>query len=467
MAKKDTILERFFLIGSFLTGLVLIFLVPPFQSPDENSHFFRAYQISEGQWMGVNMNGNRLGGSLPSSLGAMDAAFKPLRYNYEEKTKIGGLLKEHSRKLRPETRIFTDFPNVAYYAPFPYLPQAVALGLGRMIEQSPIKLLYLGRLAGLVFWIWMVWLGLRYLPFWKRTYMLLAVLPASLALHASLSGDLLTNALCFFLLGFSLHLIYDKETVFDRKKMLLYTLVCLIIALNKFIYAPLLLLVFLIPAARYRYPADKKWFPVGLGGLVVLTIGAWAFVLKDGFIPYDRYDPIFRDMVQLNPGVDPMGQFDFIRKHPFQFAAAVVNSYLESFPATIAHYVGKFGWEKNYLPSWMLLLLILNTNLSAAREEFNFAFKKRKLVLVLLTIGFLMMASFTTIIYMQWSPVGNDRILSLSGRYFFAIFPLFFLLFSLVKPFSKKVLSDYWFLIIPVVSWVVLITEVYHRYYLV
>lgn len=460
-------MERFFLIGSFLTGLVLIFLVPPFQSPDENSHFFRAYQISEGKWMGEKLNENRLGGNLPSSLGAMDVAFKPLRYQYDQKIGLTDLLKEHSRKLRPATRVFTDFPNVAYYAPFPYLPQALAVAMGRVLEQSPVKLLYLGRLAGFIFWIWMVWLGMRYLPFWKRTYLLLAVLPASLALHASLSGDLVTNALCFFLLGFSLYLIYNRDAVFDRKKLLLYTFICLVIALNKFIYAPLLFLVFLVPKERYKIPGDKKWFPSGLVVLSGITIVGWSFVLHDGFIPYHKYDPIFRDALQLNPGVDPLAQLDFIRSNPFQFAGIVAKSYLESMQATLAHYFGKFGWEHNYLPSWMLLLLILNTNLSAAQEKIPFAIQKSRLTLVLLFIGICMMALFTTVIYMQWSPVGNERILSLSGRYFFAIFPLFFLIFSLLASFKKWLKADLWYFIVPIASWIVLIMEVYQRYYLV
>ncbi|MCB0535843.1 MAG: DUF2142 domain-containing protein, partial [Saprospiraceae bacterium] len=179
-----------------------------------------------------------------------------------------------------------------------------------------------------------------------------------------------------------------------------------------------------------------------LGLFTILVVGVWSYALRSNFIPYDAYDPIFRDNVQLNPGVDPMAQLDFIKSNPCEFASIVVKSYAESFQATIAHYFGKFGWEKNYLPAWILLLLILNTNLSAAQERIPPLVHRFRLAGWLFLISFIMMALFTTVIYLQWSPVGNPSILSLSGRYFFAIFPFFFLIFSLVAPGKKWLQKD-------------------------
>lgn len=43
-------IENLFLIVSILIGMLLIFIVPQFQSPDEDSHFLKSYLISEGKF---------------------------------------------------------------------------------------------------------------------------------------------------------------------------------------------------------------------------------------------------------------------------------------------------------------------------------------------------------------------------------------------------------------------------------
>ena len=50
-----------------LFGLLFALLIPPFQSPDEPNHFYRAWQVSEGHFF-PEKKGDRLGGMLPASL---------------------------------------------------------------------------------------------------------------------------------------------------------------------------------------------------------------------------------------------------------------------------------------------------------------------------------------------------------------------------------------------------------------
>jgi hypothetical protein len=45
---------RLFLPFAIVFGLVMTFLTPPFQSPDEPAHFFRAYQVSDFKILPLN-----------------------------------------------------------------------------------------------------------------------------------------------------------------------------------------------------------------------------------------------------------------------------------------------------------------------------------------------------------------------------------------------------------------------------
>src|SRR4051812_35126073 len=71
---------KFFLAVSLIFGICFILLTPPFQVPDEFSHFFRAWQISEGRILSEKTN-NRAGGELPLSLEKIALPFYPMLYS--------------------------------------------------------------------------------------------------------------------------------------------------------------------------------------------------------------------------------------------------------------------------------------------------------------------------------------------------------------------------------------------------
>ena len=52
---------RIFATVGLFFGFVLLLIVPPFQSPDEYNHFYRAFQVSEGHWFPEKIKNNRLG----------------------------------------------------------------------------------------------------------------------------------------------------------------------------------------------------------------------------------------------------------------------------------------------------------------------------------------------------------------------------------------------------------------------
>ncbi len=53
-------------------------------------------------------------------------------------------------------------------------------------------------------------------------------------------------------------------------------------------------------------------------------------------------------------------------------------------------------------------------------------------------IALAMMGALALVLYMQWMPVGADRVMALSGRYFFPVFPLLFFAASGFFPFKKE-----------------------------
>ena len=48
---------KFFVYCALIFGIILVVLIPPFQSPDEDSHFKKAYCVSNGKLYPTEKNG--------------------------------------------------------------------------------------------------------------------------------------------------------------------------------------------------------------------------------------------------------------------------------------------------------------------------------------------------------------------------------------------------------------------------
>lgn len=416
----------FFLLLSLLFGLLLIVMVPPFQSPDEQNHFFRAYHLSEGHLTGEMMHENRLGGFLPLSLNSLAARFMYLKNNSGARTSGAAVIESLRVPLHKDQRVFTDFANTGFTSPTAYIPQAFAIGLLGAANAPPLWMFYAGRLAAFLFWVTGIYHAIRIIPFAKWTFCFLALLPASLAIHATLNADIVTNTLSFWLTAYTLHLAYARPGLLRLKNIIPLSLASLVITLNKIVYFPLALLAALIPASRFGSTSSRRLLIGSLFLANLLTAMAWQNASSRLFIPYARYDIAVRDSQTLNEGVDPEAQLNYIWQHPGKFARTAVVSYVKSLPATMAHYTGKFGWEKNYLPAWQIAGLLLLLGIGCWIQDDPIYPKGGQRWLLVFSAG-IMVVLFTIVMYCIWMPVGAPVVENLSGRYFIPVFPLLFL----------------------------------------
>ena len=401
---------EWFVCTALLFGGLFAILIPPFQSPDEPNHLLRAYQVSEGRMFPVQLN-QRLGGYLPANLQTVADSFGYLKHDYQARLSPGLLGRAGQIPLRPEHRVFLDFANTALYAPTAYLPQAMAIALLRPFGTGPLWLLYAARLANLCVWILLVWSALRTLPALHRPVAGLALLPASLVMAASAHADVLTNGLCCWLFAAFCH-----PAVRGRVGQLLaFAAVCA----AKLVTVPLGLLYALHRKSR---PALVLLLLVGL-----VMAGVWGQLAQGWFISYQDYDPAYRNTQTLNDGVQPAAQLRFVAQNPVFFLQVTARSYGQALPSTLAHFVGKFGWEKNYLPAgWLAALWLAILGLLCC-ETSPWTARQRGLALL---VALLFAALFSVTMYALWCPLGAPELSNLQGRYFVPIGPVLALALS-------------------------------------
>jgi uncharacterized membrane protein len=265
-------MARTFAAIAFLFGLPLAFVTPPFQTPDEWAHFYRAYQISEGHFVAPAPDG--IGGAdLPASLPHLRQHFA--KSLFAPRRQISGKIRSALEiPLNPRERQYVQSPN-AIYSPLSYLPQAIAIRLGRGLDLSPLRLMYLGRLGNLLCFIGLGCISLSIVPVLRRPIFLILVMPMMLDLAASLSADVMTDSLAILMAAMILREC-ARTTPISAKAQAVIALLAVGVTLAKLAYFPLVGLILLIPATRFGGRRAHWLFVLMILALTLATESYWA-----------------------------------------------------------------------------------------------------------------------------------------------------------------------------------------------
>ena len=343
--------ENAFLCLAGFFGILFIFITPPFQSPDEQEHFYRTYQVSELQLVAQKEN-EKVGGYLPKSLKDIaQITMDDIPFHPEKKASIHTILSVFKIPLNASNKEFTEF-STAIYSPIIYIPQSIGVLIGKILKLSPIKLMYLGRISNLAFWILSVFVVIRIIPVLKWTFFILTLMPMSIFLAASLSGDTVTNSLIFLFIAVVLRIAYREEKNISRNNFIFLFFLALSISMTKQIY-------FLIPALILLIPPDmfggRKKYYLSFISIVLLCIFLavrWHLIARDFIVP-------------VRPDISVKGQILYVLENPMKFVVAAVKTL--SSKKFISHFVGQLGWlDTNMswffiIPYFMLLFLVALT----------------------------------------------------------------------------------------------------------
>jgi uncharacterized membrane protein len=425
----------FFLLLALPTGLLLIFLTPPFQSPDEVNHFFKAWQISEGHWVGQKQD-DRVGGKIPRSVIQVTKPFLAARYDPHSHISSETICDAAKISDSSDSAEFMDFPNTAVYSPICYLPQATTICILRLFGLPPLVIFYCARLAGFLFWLMMVYFSIRKLTAFQWILTALALLPMSLSTNSSLTADVMTNATAFYLLAFLLGAIMNGEK-FVRKTWLMAGLLAFLIASVKPVYWPLLLLMFLIPSSSFVRP-QRRWLIIGSVFIVaVVTVSVWSSYTHKIYTPYETYNPEFREGIDLMKNADAYDQLNYMLSDWSYSCKVALLSVTRNVQQYSTSYIGRLGYFDALLPIWLVAIFYLLL-ISIALAERGGGQLRLKSILVLLSV---FVISFLAIIISQhlvWDAVGSERVMILQGRYLIPIAPLLFISMTKLSRYREK-----------------------------
>jgi uncharacterized membrane protein len=418
---------KVFLIAAVFFELLLNIVTPPLQSPDEFSHFYRAYQISEGHFLPEKTN-NRLGGQMPQGIEDFVAQFRNSAYDLDYTLNHQEILNACKIDLQVNERVFKDFANTAYYSPVSYLPQALAITVLKIFTKKVGILYYGGRLFTFIVWLLCMCLAIKQLPVFKWLITFLLLLPMGLYQSNSFSADVVTNILSILFISFVLKNTFQKTKINWQNLLILLSLAALLV-LAKVVYAGLVLLLYLIPAARFKNNSTKLLHIGYILFFVSILFVWWSSLVMNYYLPYKNYNPDFRNVASLSACGDYYAQKSYILKHGFYFFEVIYYSLFKHPSSYLKEYVGVFGNSDINMPGWIyvangLLILFL-----AIGEKNKFFFSAGQKIFVFLSA----LAALVLLLLSQhliWDCVGEGVVDLLQGRYLIPILPLLLILFD-------------------------------------
>ena len=409
-------------------GILLTFITPPLQTPDDLNHFYRSFQIAEGHFSPIQKD-KRLGGEMPLCFNEFIEPFEVASGNEYYRTRAKDISHAFDIKLDLTERQFKDFPNTSYYSAISYIPQVAALFVLTKAGVSMGVLYYGGRLAVFVFWLLCMFMIIKMLPVYKWLFTLLILLPMNVYIANSYSADNITNILSFLLIALVL-----KYSFADKKisiKNLLFVLgVAVLLAFAKIIYVALIFLLFTIPAQKFK-SQYFRWF--GLGAIITIAFGfgfIWSNVIMKYYVSYLTYNPLYKEFGTLAPGADYHLQKAYSIAHPSYFFEVILKTLTENPHYFLTSYIGGFGtFLSLFMPVVVCVICYLFIIYVATTEKQKviFSFYQRLIFFGVFCATLLLLLLSQ---HLTWNKVGNDAIDCFQGRYLTPIFPLVFMMFN-------------------------------------
>jgi uncharacterized membrane protein len=437
--------EYVFVVVALLFGILFVFLNPPFQLVSEDGHFLSAFVRSEGQIM-PEKSGEEIGFMMPRSLIQTSKAFQGINFAAGEKISQQTVDNYAKIKLNKNERVFYRLPEYRFN-PIAYIPNMAGITAGKIFNSNTLYLLWSSRIAGLVFYIIIVFFAIRIIPFFKGVLLLFAVSPMALYQAVSISPDSLSLSLSFLIFAMILKMTYNYGHI-EAKDIIWLVIACFFhrFAGDGYYFIPFLILM--VSKSKFKNPITYYLILAYFVLLIFLPGLSWDAILSNaGFTGGAQVRTDFMTDSSKNLG--------YQLSHPFQTFGNIFMNVCSQGKSWLLGSFGNFGYA-GAMPSQFLIvihiLVILTVALFNGSRDIILTAKIKYTSLI---IGIISLLAVMMVFLISGSPVGSNVIYGLRGVYFIPVMPLLILVIY-NNAFRNDIFDKYSGLILGVYSIIIL-----------
>ena len=398
-------IEKKFLFLAIPIFAIYFVVIPPNAGHDEELHWYRIFEISEGGFVSSVDNGST-GYILPENVDIDIPWIEQFRYiNITNNKKV----------LDYNKKIFVANGTMAVYSPIQYLPQVTGVFVTKHITNKPLTIYYVGRLCNLIACIVLLYLAIKIIPYYKKILFLLAFIPIAIEGFTTLSGDGMLIAISYLFIAY----VLKQIEISDKLKLKNYIIIILLgsfIALSKLVYIPIIGLLLLLPSTKFK---NKKGKIIKLFILFAVLLGVntiWNCIANQYLETYTQGKSSF--------------QIQNILYNPIKYFQIFMYTLEREGLNLIEQIFGKYLLWGELCENYTIVPLLLGVVSIILAVNDNNKKQSKKSIIVMSMISLIIIALIFTSIYIQWITVGSDYIYGIQGRYFLAIMPLVLIVIS-------------------------------------
>lgn len=262
---------RFFIVA-LITGILSIFIAPPYTAPDELRHFARAYTISEGVIVCKTYSEGEKYYYQELAECSIEKEFVNLKLISENSGEhwtsetnsliflpkyLDSIKKDYSGENTTMPYHGTDGIN-----PIAYIPQLIFIWIAKLIHLNPIGVYYMARFGNLLCATVLLLLAIKQLPKYQNLLTILFFAPGLVFLRSTCSTDSILFGLIVLFLTYVGKVSETENLNFYQKKVWSKILIILIgIGLIKLPYILCATILLFIENKKFLTKKERKtWF---------------------------------------------------------------------------------------------------------------------------------------------------------------------------------------------------------------
>ncbi len=436
--------EKIFLILGLIIGTLFVFIIPPFQGPDEDAHFKKAYVLGKLDVF-TKTDGNITGYYLPDDMVEyIDTKYD--RNHLEDRQDFKYSFKE----MYLETYTPADYSKKSLYPvlgsrPYVHAIPAIGVMFGNICAKfvvrshpSSVFLLYFARMACLISYLILGYILIKVLPKYKKSALAILLNPLSLFMGSIVNYDSYIIPCSLLVVALMLRIKYDDKCKFEFKHVIIFSILGYIMLTTKVVYFPSLLTLFLIPKDKFKFKNNKKNNKFFAASMVIGLILAM-YILSKLFSLFNQ--------VGVGSGVSLMSQqLSYIKGHPFIYVGILIKNVLSSYKIQIMRMIGTLGLLDTRMPALAVIFSLFNMIyifvVDACTSNLDIKWKDRLVYIVCILLA---VVGIYTSQYLMWTPIkygiGGNYIDGVQGRYFIPLLLFAPLLITNKWIKNKKVLN--------------------------
>jgi uncharacterized membrane protein len=220
------------------------------------------------------------------------------------------------------------------------------------------------------------------------------------------------NAVLIYYIVHLIYLVYKEEKINLKDKIILFILTILI-AMFKYIYILVAGILFL---NLFKKKDERKEWKKTIAIMIclgsVFMIGWFVFNLR-----FDSTSDNIKEYYTAI-GIDSTSQIQYIKEHPARFVKVILRQFIIFGTDSLYSAIGShLGWLNVEINSGVILGFFVLTLYAVVSEENNYEFNTKSKIWILLIY-----VAISTLIklgmYLYSTPVGNDMVCGVQGRYY-------------------------------------------------